>query len=191
MVRHAEAASNAAAVISGDPGTDEGLTEAGKLQARHLSASLRDVPVDLCVTSKFPRAIETARVALADRDVRVLAWPGFNDPTAGEYEGVLVEDYLSWARQAPFNAAPPGGGESLADTLSRYCDAYDRLIDEGAAHTLLVAHGLPISVVLRAVQAPEDRSRRFPAVPHAEPQLLAIEDLAQAVGTVRERLIAR
>jgi probable phosphoglycerate mutase len=151
---------------------------------------IRTSPIDVCITSRFPRAIDTARIALGDREIPFLEWPDFDEPGAGEYEGLPADDYLAWARQASFDAMPPGG-ESLTQVLNRYRDGYGRLIEQGATHTLLVGHGLCISVVLRALRRPEDGSRRFPAVPHAEPYHLSLADLEKAVGTISERLIPR
>src|SRR5206468_10756893 len=74
LARHAEAASNLAATVNGVP-PGGSLSPAGREQAQALGRALADAQVDLCVTSEFARARETAERALAERPPPRLAFP--------------------------------------------------------------------------------------------------------------------
>ena len=55
LARHAESVFNIRGVLNGDPSIPGGLTEEGRAQARRLGERLRDVRIDLCVTTEFER----------------------------------------------------------------------------------------------------------------------------------------
>jgi len=78
LARHAQSLFNVSGVVNGDPERDRGLSDAGREAASALGVELAGLPIDICVTSRFPRAQETARLVLeliatmrpAGRDVR-------------------------------------------------------------------------------------------------------------------------
>src|SRR5258707_11301869 len=67
LARHGQSVFNVSGVVNGDPTLDRGLSDAGKAAAESLALELAGVPIELCVTSRFPRAQETARLALGSR----------------------------------------------------------------------------------------------------------------------------
>ena len=152
LARHGESELSAAGLVSGDPAEPRGLTEIGREQARRLGERLAGEPIDLCVTSEFARAQETAEIALAGRDVPRLVLRDLNDIRVGEYEGKTLKEYREWAHAQSPTALPPGGDESRAATVARYARAFREILARPERVVLVVAHGLPIRYVLNAAQ---------------------------------------
>lgn len=181
LVRHGESEYSLRGAMNGDPRTAVRLTERGREQARRLGRVLAAEEIDLCATSEFGRARETADLALAGRDVPRLVLPGLNDIRVGGFEGALLSDYRVWAAAHDPLAEPPGGGESRAGCARRCVRAYGTLLGRPEATILVVAHGLPIRYVLNAALAV------LPApvleqVDYAEPYRLTAAELSAAVA---------
>jgi broad specificity phosphatase PhoE len=180
LARHGESERSVEGLTNGDPTVACALTAAGRDQARRLGIELVDDQIDLCVTSEFERARETADLALAGRDVPRLVLAELNDIRFGEYEGRPLADYRAWARaHGPEDVVP--GGDSRADTVARYIRGYRTILARREETVLVVAHGLPVRYVLDAVE------RRDPAavvaqVPYAEPFRLSADELREAVA---------
>jgi len=96
-----------------------GLTDAGEAQARALGAALRETQIDLCVTTEFARTRRTAELVLEGRDVPMEIWPDLNDPQAGSWEGLPIDDYLVWASRGGSGEPVPGGGQSRHAIVTR------------------------------------------------------------------------
>jgi len=101
FARHGESAANASHVLSTDPARPAALTERGRAQARVLSAQLANLPIDLAVCSRLPRARETVSIALGGRAVPVMIEPGFDEIRAGDLDGKPIEAYWDWLGQHP------------------------------------------------------------------------------------------
>jgi broad specificity phosphatase PhoE len=142
LVRHAETVYTAGGLISGDPADTECvLSESGKTQAETLGRALQECHLDLCVTTELLRTRQTADVALARRDVRRTVLPDFNDPLAGDFEGMALSDYRAWAEaNGGVSAVPPEGGESLEMAFRRFARGYRRLANRNEAEILVIAH---------------------------------------------------
>ena len=97
LARHGESEYSVHGLVNGDVSVPVGLTSEGVEQSRRLGRALAAEPLELCVTSELGRARETAVVALAGRDVPVEAWPELNDPRAGRFEGVHLDEYRGCA----------------------------------------------------------------------------------------------
>jgi broad specificity phosphatase PhoE len=182
LVRHAEAESNAEGVMNGDPSLPVDLTAAGRSQARGLGRALADEPLDLCVTTEFLRTSRTAELALGGRNVPTRIVADLNDPSAGAWEGMALDDYFAWARAASPLDTPPGG-ESLHEVTERYCRGFRTLLEAPERRVLAVIHGLPISIVLHATGEAEERTI-YPVIPNATPHRLD----ARALGLAIERI---
>ena len=105
-----------------------GLTAEGREQARALGAALRETPIDLVVTTGFPRTDETADEAIAGRSVPRVVLPDLGDPRYGPYEGGPLEDYRAWAAVSSSSAVPGEGGESRTAIVERYARGYRWLL---------------------------------------------------------------
>lgn len=188
LARHGESERSVEGLTNGDPSVHVGLTATGREEARRLGLQLRDEPIDLCATSEFERARETADLALAGRDVPRLVLADLNDIRFGEFEGRLLADYRVWAHSHGPEDLCPGGGESRVQTVARYVRAFRELLARPEATVLVVAHGLPVRYALDAVE------RRGPAVkieqiPYAEPFRLSAAELRRAVEHLESWLL--
>jgi broad specificity phosphatase PhoE len=150
LARHGESAYSAQGLVNGDPDVRVQLTEQGRLEARALGESLREREVDLCVTSDFARAEETADEALAGRDVPRVVVPELGDIRMGSYEGKTLESYRAWAHTRPPDEDGPGGGESRVEALRRFLVGFDIVAARPERTVLVVSHSLPLRYVLSA-----------------------------------------
>jgi broad specificity phosphatase PhoE len=181
LARHGESELSLVGRTNGDPSLAVGLTEAGREQARQLGRDLAGERVDLCVTSEFLRAQETADLALAGREVPRLVLAELNDIRFGGFEGRLLTEYRAWAHAHGPDEPAPGGGDSRAQTVSRYVVAYGQLLDRPEPSILVVAHGLPVRYVLDAVEG-RNPAAAVAQVPYAEPFRLGADELRTAVA---------
>jgi broad specificity phosphatase PhoE len=181
LARHGESELSVVGRTNGDPSFAVGLTAVGREQARHLGRELAEDPIDLCVTSEFLRAQETADLALERRSVPRLVLSELNDIRFGEFEGRLLADYRKWAHTHGPEDPVPGGGDSRAQTVARYVAAYAALLERPEESILVVAHGLPVRYVLDAVEG-RNPAAALAHVPYAEPFRLSAAQLEGAVA---------
>jgi broad specificity phosphatase PhoE len=189
LARHGESELSHVGRTNGDPSLAVGLTEAGREQARQLGRDLADEGVDLCATSEFLRAQETADLALEGRQVPRLVLAELNDIRFGEFEGRLLTEYRAWAHSHGPEEPAPGDGDSRAQTVARYVRAYRAILKRPEVTVLVVAHGLPVRYVLDAV-AGRDPAAAVAQVPYAEPFRLSAAQLEDAVSRLDAWLIA-
>jgi broad specificity phosphatase PhoE len=180
LARHGESQLSVVGTVNGDPTVACALTALGEEQARRLGERLADVEIDLCVTSEFERAKQTADLALAGRDVPRLVLPELNDVRFGRFEGGALADYRVWAAANEPTVEAPGGGESRSATVARYARAYRTILARSERTFLVVAHGLPIRYVLNALQE-TDPAPLVEQVAYAEPYRLPRRELELAV----------
>jgi broad specificity phosphatase PhoE len=179
LARHGESERSVEGLTNGDPRVACALTAVGREEARRLGVELADDPIDLCVTSEFERAQETAELALAGRDVPRLVLAELNDIRFGEFEGRPLADYRAWAHaHGPEEVVP--GGDSRAQTVARYVSAYRTILARPEETVLVVAHGLPVRYVLDGVEG-RNPAASITQVPYAAPFRLSARELAQAV----------
>ena len=181
LARHGESELSVAGTVNGDPAVTCALTPTGEEQARWLGELLADNEFDLCVTSEFQRARETADLALAGRDVPRLVLAELNDVRFGRFEGGTLATYREWAAANEPTVEAPGGGESRIGTVARYVRAYRTILARPERTILVVAHGLPIRYVLNAL-AQTDPAPLVEQVAYAEPYRLSADELEAAVG---------
>jgi broad specificity phosphatase PhoE len=179
LARHGESELSVVGIVNGDPAVACALTATGREQARRLGERLADTELDLCVTSEFERAGETADLALAGRAVPRLVLPELNDVRFGSFEGGTLTDYRKWAAANEPTVEAPGGGESRAATVARYARAYRTLLARPERTILVVAHGLPIRYVLNALEG-QGPAPLVAQIPYAEPYVLGHADLLHA-----------
>jgi 2,3-bisphosphoglycerate-dependent phosphoglycerate mutase len=185
LARHAQSELSVVGRTNGDPSVAVALTPTGREQARQLGRALASERIDLCATSEFERARETADLALEGRDILRLVLPELNDIRFGRFEGGPLAEYRAWARTHGPQERSPGGGDSRVETVERYARAFRAILARPEDTVLVVAHSLPIRYVLNAAAG----STPVPAieqVPYAEPFTLDSAELEVAV----ERLAA-
>jgi broad specificity phosphatase PhoE len=180
LARHGESELTVVGTVNGDPSVACALTATGEEQARRLGERVAGVSIDLCATSEFERAIRTADIALAGRDVPRLVLPELNDVRFGRFEGGTLADYRAWAAGNEPTIEAPGGGESRSATVARYVRAYRTILARPERAILVVAHGLPIRYVLNALQE-TDPAPLVEQVAYAEPYRLSMATVSRAV----------
>ena len=150
LVRHGEAAANAAGVLLGR--TDSPLTDRGREQVATLAPALRKA--GRLITSPLARARETAEALGLGLPVEVdERWV---EVDYGEYEGRALSAVSSstWERWRSDPDDPWPGGESLADVGRRVRSACDELFSsegQGArsdADVVVVSHVSPIKAAV-------------------------------------------
>jgi broad specificity phosphatase PhoE len=185
LLRHGQSAFNVDRVVNGDPALDRGLSAQGVEEAQRLRAQLAGVAIDVCIVSAFPRAQETARLALAGRlDLPVKIDPDLNDIRIGELEGKTLDDYRAWKR-AHNRADPFPGGESLDDAARRYGAAYERILRRTEDTILCVCHEIPVRYAINAAAGSADPDGPIHKIANATPYVFD----AAALERVAQRLV--
>jgi probable phosphoglycerate mutase len=184
LARHGESEYSVQSLVNGDAGIEVGLTEAGAEQARALGGELANEPLDLCVTSVLARTRVTAALALGGRRVPTEAWPELNDPGAGRYEGLHLDEYRKWAWTTGSEEDAPGGGESRLAVARRYAAAYRRLLERSERTILAVTHALPIAYLLDACEGQAPAARIDRQVEYAHPYRFDAAELERALGVL-------
>lgn len=160
LVRHAEDLAAAERRFG-----DEALSPRGVEQARALARAFEGVSLRGCRVSPLERALQTARIALGDRDVPVEISPSLAEGSIGDLAGL---DYEAGARRYPRDFArgrtvvarlaamgrTAPGGESRDAFQARARGVAERLADEIAAPgdpLLVVSHGGLLNYALQAL----------------------------------------
>ncbi|MDQ3823624.1 MAG: histidine phosphatase family protein [Actinomycetota bacterium] len=183
VVRHAESTLNHEHRVNGDPSVHVELTERGREEARQLGLQVANVPLELCVHTRFSRTRQTAEIALADRDVELRPEPLFDDIDVGELEGETIERYREWKRAHTRSDAFPGG-ESLDDAARRYADGYARMLALAHETVLLVCHEIPLRYALNAAGGSNELDGPVHQLRNAVPYLFDETALRRAVDGI-------
>jgi broad specificity phosphatase PhoE len=188
LARHGQSLFNVDMVVNGDPALDRGLSPVGIEEATRLAAQIAGHAIELCVTSEFPRAQETARIALGDRagatETRVD--PDLNDIRVGELEGKTLDDYRAWKHAHTRADRFPGpNGESLDEAARRYADAFERLADTDTDTILCVCHEIPVRYAVNAAAGSDDLDQPHHIVANAAPYVFDEPGLRRAIERLR------
>ena len=187
LARHGQSLFNVDGVVNGDPARDRGLAPLGIEEALALATQIAAVAIDGCAVSTFPRAHETARLALAARadTVPTTIDPDLDDIQVGDLEGRTLADYRAWkhgrSRDEPFP-----GGESLNASARRYANAYERLLARPEDTVLCICHEVPVRYAVNAASGSNDLDGPLHDVANATPYLFDADGLRRAVDRMRE-----
>jgi broad specificity phosphatase PhoE len=185
VARHGQSLFNVDQVVNGDPALDRGLSEQGIEEAGLLAGQLAALPLDLVAVSPFPRALQTANIALAGREVPHLVDEDLGDVRIGELEGKSLDAY----RDAPAHSNRKErfpGGESLDEAALRYAGAFGRLLARAEPATLVVCHEIPVRYLANAAGGSRELNRPLRFVANATPYLFDETSLSRAVERIRE-----
>jgi broad specificity phosphatase PhoE len=168
LVRHGVTRWNDAGRYQG--ATDIPLSDEGERQSIELGGRLAGFIPDRFYVSPLGRARRTAELILPDRTPEVL--DDLSEFRCGAWEGLTEGEIVRRdpERFAAFNAYADGfafpDGERMTDFVDRVDRTFDRLRNEEAASTLVVAHGGVIRHILcRALGLPLHNWRRFRTAP--------------------------
>jgi broad specificity phosphatase PhoE len=190
LARHGETTLNAARVVNGDPAVEVHLTDKGRDEARLLGEQLRNLPLDLCIVTRFGRTRETAEIALEGRSVRLEIESLLDDIDVGDLEGTSVDDYRAWKRAHARSDAFPNG-ESLDGAAVRYGRGLQSLLARTERAILVVTHEIPVRYALNAAEGSPDPDSPHHAIANATPYLFGEERLAQAAAHLAEDRMPR
>jgi broad specificity phosphatase PhoE len=186
LSRHGQSVFNTGGLVNGDPALDRGLSESGRAEARRLHDQIAAVDLDLVVTSRFPRAQETATIALGDRDVPRVVFEDFDDVRIGKLEGKTVADYREW-KHAHTRSDPFPGGESLDEAAVRYAHAYRAVLARAERTILVVCHEIPVRYAVNAAAGSKDLDAPAHDIENAAPYIFGERELTKAAERM-ERL---
>jgi broad specificity phosphatase PhoE len=185
LARHGQSLLNVDGVVNGDPSLDRGLSPPGRSEGEKLAYQLAAVALDLCVVSEFPRAQQTAELALAGRPVPHLVDRDLDDIRIGELEGQTLEDYERW-KDAHTRDDPFPGGESLNDAARRYADALARVLVREEETILVICHEIPVRYAVNAAGGSDQLDLPLHRVANATPYLFDAFGLRRAVDRMRD-----
>lgn len=184
LTRHAHSTLNVANRVNGDPAVSVPLTEQGRAEAVQLGHQLAEIPLEVCVHTRFPRTKDTADEALRGRDVPRVEEPLLDDIDVGDLEGATIEEYRAWKRGHP-RSDPFPGGESLDAAARRYAEAFERTLARPEQTLLVVCHEIPVRYALNAAAGSDDLDSPAQAIPNATPYLFDAPALERAVVRIR------
>jgi broad specificity phosphatase PhoE len=185
LARHGQSLFNVDRAVNGDPALDRGLSEQGIEEAERLAGQLAALPVDLVAVSPFPRALQTANIALAGRDVPHLVDEELGDVRIGDLEGKSLDDYRAAPAHSNRKERFPGG-ESLDEAALRYAGVFERLLERDEAVTLVVCHEIPVRYLANAAAGSEELNGPLRFVANATPYLFDETSLRRAVERTRQ-----
>jgi broad specificity phosphatase PhoE len=185
LSRHGESTFNAERRINGDPSVPVALTEQGLEEARELGLEVANVPIDLCIRTRFSRTLETAEAALEGRDIPIEVEPLLDDVDVGDLEGKSIEEYRAWKAEHTRADSFPGG-ESLDDTARRYAEGFRKVLDADGAVILVVCHEIPVRYALNAASGSDDLDGPAHVVRNATPYLFDEPTLRLAAERIDE-----
>lgn len=154
LVRHGETGHNKELRFTG--WADPPLTGHGRAQARALGRRLRDEDLDAVYSSDLARTVETASLAIANRnELEAIAEFGLREANFGAWQGLTfnearerypAEAQLLLDRSIDF-CAP--GGETIPEVHDRVRDVLERLHStHDGGRVLVVASGGPIQILI-------------------------------------------
>ena len=185
VARHGQSLFNVDKLVNGDPELDRGLSEQGIEEAQHLGGEIAALPLDLVAVSPFPRALQTANIALDGREVPHLVDDDLGDVRIGELEGESLDAY----RVAPAHTNRKErfpGGESLDEAALRYARAFERLVARDEAVIFVVCHEIPVRYLINAAAGSAELNGPHRYVANAAPYLFDEDSLSGAVVRIRE-----
>lgn len=155
IFRHGETNYNAQRRLQG--WIDIPLNECGINQAQMLAKNISDIHFDCVYSSPLSRALDTAKIAFADRQIKITTDSGLREWNLGDFSGKVVRltdapantpiDMSSDIIYVPFalisndDYVPPKG-ESYNMFTKRVCDTITNIANNTDAETIAIAtHG--------------------------------------------------
>lgn len=143
LVRHGETTWNVEGRYQGQEDTP--LSQRGLQQGQLLAEGLRNLPIDLCISSPLQRSYQTCKFCADLHKLPVATDERLLEINHGTWEGVLAKDieaqypqeFHQWHTQ-PHLAQMPGG-ENLEDVRRRVRAAFDDYAAAYPNQTILVA----------------------------------------------------
>ena len=149
IIRHGETQWNKVKRLQGQ--TDIPLAEEGIRLARETGQGMKELPIDLVISSPLTRAVQTAQLLTEGRDVPMLTDERIIEISFGQWEGecileseVLPADFRKLFYEDPLYCMRPPGGETFDEVRRRTGEFYRSLLanPEYADKNILIStHG--------------------------------------------------
>lgn len=145
LIRHGETTWNIEGRYQGQEDTP--LSPRGLEQGKLLAQGLKNVPLDVCISSPLQRSYQTCKFCADLHKLPVATDERLTEINHGDWEGVLAPDiakaypveFEQW-HTAPHLVQMPGeGGETLDDVRRRVRAAFDEYARKYEGKTVLVA----------------------------------------------------
>jgi probable phosphoglycerate mutase len=185
LARHGQSLFNVDKIVNGDPALDRGLSEQGIAEAERFAGQIAALPLELVAVSPFPRAIQTANIALDGREVPHLVDDDLGDVRIGELEGASLDAYRAAPAHSNRKERFPGG-ESLDEAALRYACAFERLLVRNEEAVLVVCHEIPVRYLVNAAADSAELNGPLTYVANADPYLFDEDSLSRAMQRIRE-----
>ena len=185
LARHGQSELNARGVINGDPDVPVALSEEGEHEAAQLGEEVANIPLDLCVHTRFGRTAATAEIVLRGRDAPLVCEPLLDDVDVGELEGETIVDYPAWKREHR-SSDPFPGGESLDDAAQRYAEGFRRLLARPESSVLAICHEIPVRYAVNAAAGSNQLDGPTHNIRNAAPYLFSADALERAASRIDE-----
>jgi broad specificity phosphatase PhoE len=135
--------------------SDIELSAAGYKQAEKLRDYLTDEKIDVVYSSGLKRAVETAEIILAERDLNIIVCPELQECNYGSCEGLTFgeinsryPDVAAMCIDFSLELAFPEG-ECFTDFFERTSRFIERLNDHKLSETILIlSHNGPLKILL-------------------------------------------
>lgn len=145
LVRHGETTWNIEGRYQGQEDTP--LSQRGLQQGQLLAEALKNIPVDLCISSPLQRSYQTCKFCADLHQLPVATDMRLTEINHGLWEGVLAADiakqypaeFALWHTQPHLVQMPGIGGETLEDVRRRVREAFDEYTQKYDGKTMLVA----------------------------------------------------
>jgi broad specificity phosphatase PhoE len=148
VVRHGETNYNVEGRYTGS--TDIELNEKGYEQARILAEKLKDISIDIIISSTLKRAKETARIISNEMKLPVIETNELVEKCVGVYEGLTREEAknkypLMW------EANSPEGAETLETVEKRVHKVLHTILNDYSEdkNVLIVTHGYISKIIYK------------------------------------------
>jgi alpha-ribazole phosphatase len=183
LTRHGESELNITRRVNGDPDVAVHLSARGRDQARALGEQVAQIPLDVCVHTRFGRTRESADIAVAGREVPLVAEPLLDDVYVGDLEGRTIDEYRAWKAEHR-RSDPFPGGESLDDAARRYALGFEALLASRYARVLVVCHEIPVHYAVNAAAGSDSLDAPTHDIVNATPYLFDESGLRRAIDTI-------
>jgi len=189
LIRHGETLWNKEGRIQGT--SDIELSDVGIEQARLLSLSLKDHPIEAIHASPLKRALKTAEIINEYHRREIQTHPDLMEMDQGDFEGFSFKELMAcekvflnkWIAN-PASVQIPNG-ESLKQLQTRAWRAVEAIISKGD-DALVVAHNFTIAAILcriRNISLSEFRStcvdtasKTIVRIQNGETEIVALND---------------
>lgn len=155
LVRHGEAESNVRHLLSSDPKHENPLTAKGREQAQSVAETLKEIGIDVLVTSDLMRTHQTAGIISKELGLELVVEKRLREINFGEYHDKTLEEYQAHFEQDAQIAysKKPKGGEHWGDVRSRMMKVLQSLEEQYVGKTIvLVSHSGPMFILEIAVR---------------------------------------